>query len=85
MKPSLPHESAVMAMLYGAIHRIAQDQDFYDQTQSNLFNRFTDEGVKALVKCVETILPLMAQIEQEKLNHRAMAITAEELSKNDQR
>lgn len=83
MKPSLPHESAVMAMLYGAIHRIAQDRDFYDQAYGDQFNRFTDEGIKALVKCVETILPLMDQLEQEKLKQRAIAITAEELSRND--
>jgi len=74
-------EHAVMTILYGSIQKLCNDRTYYYEGVSKDYSYFTDDGKVAIMKFMETVAPMILEVEKKKIDDRAKAQTMEQLEK----
>ena len=74
-------EHAVMTILYGSIQKLCNDRTYYYEGVSKDYSYFTDDGKVAIMKFMETVAPMILEVEKKKIDDRAIAQTMEQLEK----
>jgi hypothetical protein len=74
-------EHAVMTILYGSIQKLCNDRSYYYEGVSKDYSYFTDDGKVAIMKFMETVAPVIIEVEKKKIDDRAKAQTMEQLEK----
>ncbi len=76
-------EHAVMTILYGSIQKLCNDRSYYYEGVSKDYSYFTDDGKVATMKFMETVAPMILEVEKKKIDDHAKAQTMEQLQKVD--
>ncbi|SVB28254.1 uncharacterized protein METZ01_LOCUS181108 [marine metagenome] len=76
-------EHAVMTILYGSIQKLCNDRTYYYEGVSKDYSYFTDDGKVAIMKFMETVAPMILEVEKKKIDDHAKAQTMEQLQKVD--
>ena len=76
-------EHAVMTILYGSIQKLCNDRSYYYEGVSKDYSYFTDDGKVAIMKFMETVAPMILEVEKKKIDDHAKAQTLEQLQKVD--
>ena len=75
------NDHAVMTILYGSIHKLCNDRTYYYEGVTKDYSYFTDDGKVAIMKFMETVAPMILEVEKKKIDDHAKAQTMEQLAK----
>jgi hypothetical protein len=75
------NDHAVMTILYGSIQKLCNDRIYYYEGVTKDYSYFTDDGKVAIMKFMETVAPMILEVEKKKIDDHAKAQTMEQLAK----